>query len=147
MDKEKHRDGKDVLVEGYRKLSAFTGYHIFVLAHPIERYMEDVIFRFHEIKKDDPIMAATNLFGNIINLHQFEDGNRRIYCLILANVLMQMKCCLFPVILSSFHRRGRRHYIRAVKMFDRKPSMLYTMIVKSLIHCWNNFEQNAKILN
>ena len=147
MDKERHQDGKDVLVGEYRKLLAFTGYHIFVLAHPIERYMEDVIFRFHEIKKDDPIMAATNLFGNIINLHQFEDGNRRIYCLILANVLMQMKCCLFPVILSSFHRRGRRHYIRAVKMFDRKPSMLYTMIVKSLIHCWDNFEQNAKTLN
>ena len=147
MDKERHQDGKDVLVGEYRKLPAFTGYHIFVLAHPIERYMEDVIFRFHEIKKDDPIMAATNLFGNIINLHQFEDGNRRIYCLILANVLMQMKCCLFPVILSSFHRRGRRHYIRAVKMFDRKPSMLYTMIVKSLIHCWDNFEQNAKTLN
>ena len=26
-------------------------------------------------------------------------------------------------------------------------SMLYTMIVKSLTHCWDNFEQNAKILN
>ena len=56
-----------------------------------------------------------------------------------------MKCCLFPVILNSFHRLGRRHYIRAVKMFDRKPSMLYTMIVKSLIHYWDNFEQNAKL--
>ena len=31
-------------------------------------------------------------------------------CLILAHVLIQMKCCLFPVYLSSFHRRGRRHY-------------------------------------
>ena len=37
--------------------------------------------------------------------------------------------------------------MRAVKMFDRKPSTLYTMIVKSLIHCLDNFEQNAKILN
>ena len=89
-------------------------------------------------------MAATNLFGNIINIHQFEDGNERICCLTLAHVLMQMKCGLFPVILSSFHRRGRRHYIRAVKMFDRKPLMLYTMIVKFLMHCWDNFEQNAK---
>ena len=34
----------------------------------IERYMEDTIFRLHETKKDDPIMAATNLFGNIINI-------------------------------------------------------------------------------
>ena len=128
-------------------LSAFAGYHIFVSAGHIERYMEEAIFKFYETKKDDPIMAATNLFGNIINTHPFEDGNGRICHLILAHVLIQMKCCLFPVILSSFHRRGRRHYIRAVKMFDRKPSMLYTMIVKSLVHCWDNFEQNAKMLS
>ena len=97
--------------------------------------MEDEIFRFFETKNDNPIMAATNLFGNIINIHPFEDGNGRICPLILAHVLIQMKCCLFPVILSSFHIRCRRHYIRAVKMFDRNTSMLYTMIVKSLIHC------------
>ena len=104
--------------------------------------MEDAIFRFYETEKE----TATNLFGNIINTHPFEDGNGRICCLILAHVLIQMKCCLFPVILSSFHKRGRRHYIRTVKMFDRKSSMLYTMIVKSLIHCWDIFEQNARML-
>ena len=138
-------DEKDLLAGEYRKSPAFAGYHIFAPASHIERYMEDTIFKFHETKKDNPIMAATNLFGNIINIHPFEDGNGRICRLILAHVLIQMKCCLFPVILSSFHRRGRRHYIRAVKMFDRKPSMLYTIIVKSLIHCWDNFEQNAKM--
>ena len=108
--------------------------------------MEDAIFRFHETKKDDLIMAATNLFGNIINIHPFEDGNGRNRCLILAHVLIQMKCCLFPVISSSFHRRGRRHHIRAVKMFDRKLSMHYTMVVMPLIHCWYNFEQNGRML-
>ena len=41
----------------------------------------------------------------------------------------------------------REDYIRAVKMFDRKPSILYNMIIKSLIHCWDNSEQNAKILS
>ena len=115
----------------YRKSPAFAGYHIFAPAGYIERYMEDAVFRFHKTKKDDPVMAATNLFGNIINIHPFEDGNGRIWRLILAHALKQIKCCLFPVILSSFHRRGRRHYIRVVKMFDRKPSMLFTMIVKS----------------
>ena len=139
-------DEKDVLAVEYRKSPVFAGYHTFAPAGHIERYMEGAIFRFHKTKKDDPVMAATNLFGNIINIHPFEDGKGRICRLILAHVLMQMKCCLFPVILSSFHRQGRRHYIRAVQMFDRKPSMLYTMIVKSLIHCWNNFEQNAKML-
>ena len=117
------------MVGEYRKSPAFAGYHIFRPASLIERYMEDTILKFYENKKDDPIMAATNLFGNIINTHPFEDRNGRICCLILAHVLMQMKCCLFPVILSSFHRRGRRHYIRVVKMFDRTPSMLYTMIL------------------
>ena len=67
---------------------------------------------------DDPVIAATRLFGNIINIHPFKDGNGRICRLILAHVLIRMKCCLFPVILSSFHTRGTRHYIRAVKMFD-----------------------------
>ena len=37
---------------------------------------------------DDPIMATTNLFGNIINIHPFEDGNGRICRLILAHVLI-----------------------------------------------------------
>ena len=91
-------------------------------------------------------MAATNLFGNIINIHLFADGNGRICRFILAHVLMQMKCCLFPVILSSFHRRGRRHYIQAVKRYNENPSMLYAMIIKFLIHCWDNFEQNAKMV-
>ena len=103
--------------------------------------MEGAIFSFHEIEKAHPFMVATNLFGNVINIHPFEDGNGRICHLMLAYRLIQMKCCLFLVILSSFHRRGRRHYIRVVNILDRKPSMLYTMIVKSLIHCWDNFEQ------
>ena len=133
-------DGKDILAGEYRTSPVFAGYHIFAPVGYIERYMEDAIFRFHETKKNDPIMTATNLFGDIINIHPFEDGNGRICCLILAHVLIQMKCCLFPVILSSFHRCGRKHYIRAVNLFDRKPSLLCTMIVGSLIHCWDNFE-------
>ena len=136
-------DEEDVLAGEYKKSPVFAGYHAFTPAGYVERYMEGAIFRFHETKKVNPIMAATNLFGNIINIHPFEDGNGRIYRLILAHVLMQMKCCLFPVILSSFYRRGRKRYLRAVKMFDRKPSSLYTT---SLIHCWKNSEQNARML-
>ena len=90
MYKEKHRDGKDVLVVEYRKSSVFAGYHIFAMAGLIERYMEGAIFRFHETKKDDPIKAATNLFRNIIKIHPFEDGNRRICRLILAHVLLSI---------------------------------------------------------
>ena len=69
MHKEKHRDGIDVLVGEYRKSPAFAGWHIFAPVDLIERYMEDAIFRFHEIQKDDPIMAAINLFGNIIIIY------------------------------------------------------------------------------
>ena len=147
--KKTHRnmmeDEKEVLAKEYRKPSVFAGYHFFTSCY-IEKYMESTIFRFYETKKDDLIIDATYLLGEIINIHPFEDGNGRICHLILAHVLIQMKSCLFLVILTPFHRRGRRHYITAVKIFDRKPSMLYTMIVKSLIHCWDNFEQNAKML-
>ena len=104
---------------GIEKISSCD--HIFALAGLIKKYMEGAVFRFHETKKDDPVMITTNLFGNIIKIRPFEDRNGEICRLILAHVLMQTKCCLFPVILSSFHRRGRRHDIRAVKMFDRKP--------------------------
>ena len=72
------------MVGEYRKSPAFAGYYIFAPAGYIERYMEDAIFIFHETKKDDPIMAATNLFGNIINIHPFEDENGRICHLILV---------------------------------------------------------------
>ena len=30
---------------------------------------------------------------------------------------------------------------------ENSSSMLYTMIVKSLKHCWDSFEQNPKMLN
>ena len=76
---------KDVLAREYRKSPAFVGYHIFAPAGHIERYMEDAILKFYETKKDDPMMVATNLFGNIINTHPFEDGNGRICHLILAH--------------------------------------------------------------
>ena len=102
-------DGEDFLVGEYRNTAIFAGYHLFTTASLIERYGEDKISRFHETKKDDPIMAATNFFGKIINIHPFEDGNGRTCHLILVHVLTQKKCCLFPVILSSFHRRDRRH--------------------------------------
>ena len=111
-------DEKDVLAREYRRSLVFAGYRIFALAGYTERYMEDAVLGFMRLEK--PIMAATNLFGNIIDIHPFEDGNGRVCCLILAYVLIQMECCLFPVILSSFHRRGRIHYIKAVRMFDKK---------------------------
>ena len=84
-------DEKDVLVGEYRKSPVFAGYHSFAPADHIERYMEDAIFKFYKTKKDDPIMATTNLFGNIINTHPFEDGNVGICRLILAHVLIQIK--------------------------------------------------------
>ena len=65
----------------------------------------------------------------------------------MENAIFRFHKTLFPVILSSFPRRGRRHYIRAVKMFDSKPSMLYTITVGSLKHCCDNFEQNAQMLS
>ena len=72
-------DGEDILMGEYKKSAVFEGYHIFAPASLIERYMEDTIFKFHETKKDDSIMAAT--LETFINIHPFEDGNGRICCL------------------------------------------------------------------
>ena len=116
VHKEKNRYENDVLVGEYSKSPTFAGCYIFASVDVIERYVEDAIFRFHETKGDNPIMA-----GNIINIYPFEDDNRRIYTLIFAHVLMQTKCCLFPVIVSPFHSHARKHYIRAVKICERNP--------------------------
>ena len=94
-----HRDGKDVLAGKYIMLSVFAGYHI-------SKEIWKTQLLGHETKEDDPILAATNLFGKVINIHTFEHGNGRICRSILAHIFIQMKCCLFPVILSFFHRRG-----------------------------------------
>ena len=64
-DQKTHKiimDGEDILVGEYKKWPAFVGYHVFAPAGYIERYMEVTIFRFHETKKDDPMMATKNLF-------------------------------------------------------------------------------------
>ena len=57
-------------VEEYRKSPVFAGYYIFLPAGHIGRYIEDAIFRFHEIKMYDPIMATTDLLGKLsISVH------------------------------------------------------------------------------
>ena len=58
-------DEKDILAGEYRKLPAFAGYNVFAPAGHIERYMEDAIFRFHETKMDDLIMAAKIFFETL----------------------------------------------------------------------------------
>ena len=60
------------MVEEYRKSLALGGYHIFTPLSVIEKCMKDKIPRFCKVKKDDAIMAATNLFGDIVNIHPFE---------------------------------------------------------------------------
>ncbi|WP_215898169.1 Fic family protein, partial [Acinetobacter baumannii] len=63
------------------------------------------------------------LTGDLINIHPFEDGNGRLCRLLISHVLIESRMSLFPVLLSSFHRRGRRHYIQAVTKFEYKPSL------------------------
>ena len=126
-----------------RALMYFESASHYLIAVYVIKHIQKIMMhreKKYEAKKYDPIIATTNLFGDIINIHSFEDENGRIYCLILVHVLMQSKCNLLLVVLSSLPRRGKKYYIREVKIFDRKPSSLYTMILKSLIHCWDNFE-------
>ena len=100
---ENHKSGKYVFAWEYRKSPAFAWYHIFAPFNGLERYMKDAIYRFLKNKEYDSIMAATNLFGDIINIQSFEDRCRRTCRLILAHVLVELKCSLFALLLNSFH--------------------------------------------
>ena len=135
---------KGVLAGEFRKSPVFLRYRIFPPADTIERLVDDTLYRYYHPNGINPILATANLFVDLINIHPFEDGNGRLCRMILSHVLIQDGCYgPFPVLLRSFNKRGRRHYIQAVNRYHENLSMLYTMI-KSL--CRDNFEQNAKML-
>ena len=106
--------------------------------------MNNALHRYYS-SNDDPISAAVKLFADVINIHPFEE-NGRLCRVILSHVLVQGGCSLFPVLLSSFHNRARKHYIQAVRRYYDNPSMLYTMVAASLVRVWDNFEQNVELL-
>ena len=83
MHVKNHQDGKDLLEGKYRKSLVFAEFHIFATV---------------EVKKDDPVLAATNLFLGVIDIHRFEDESGRTCCLILGHLSMHLKCSLFPVL-------------------------------------------------
>ena len=114
MHKEKHPNGKDVLIREYRKTPVFAGFKTFAPVSTIEMLMNNALHRYYS-SNDDPISAAVKLFAGVINIHPFEDGNGRLCRVMLSHVLVQGGCSLFPILLSSFHNRGRKHYIQAVR--------------------------------
>ena len=134
--------GEPVLVGEFRQTPAFAGYHVFAPASAISRLMTNALNRYYSKESHDPILNAVRLFIDVINIHPFEDGNGRLCRLLLSHVLTESGMSLFPVLLSSFHRRSRRHYIQAVKRFDEKPSLFYTMVCQSLVKVWEDFEGN-----
>ena len=72
-------DGNDVLAGEYRKSPVFLSYRIFPPADTIERLADDALYRhYHPIDPNiDPILAAANLFVDLINIHPFEYGRLR----------------------------------------------------------------------
>ena len=106
MHMEKHRNGNDILAGEFRKGAVFAGFTQFAPVDAIPRLVGDALHRYYDTDDNqcDPVLAAANLFVDLINIPPFEDGNGRICRLILSHVLMQSKCSLFPLMLSSFHR-------------------------------------------
>ena len=134
--------GEPVLVGEFRKTPAFAGYHEFAPASAISRLMANALNRYYSKESHDPVLNAVKLFIDMINIHPFEDGNGRLCRLLISHALVESGMSLLPVLLSSFHRRGRRHYIQAVKKFDEKPSLFYTMVCQSLVNVWENFKES-----
>ena len=128
----------------YKNSPVFVGYHIFPPADPIGRMVDDALHCYYHPTARDPILAHADFFIDLINIHPFEYGNGKLCQMILSHVLIQDRCCgPFTVLLSSFNKRGRRHYIQAVNKYHENPSMLYTMIRS---YCWDDFEQNTRML-
>ena len=114
---------------GDRKSPVFVDYRIFPPADTIHRLVDDALHRYYHPVSRDPILAARDLFKDLINIHPFEDGNGRLCRMIPSHVLIQDGCYdRFTVLLSSFNKRGRRYYIQAVNRYHENPSILYTMI-------------------
>ena len=91
--------------EEYRRLPVFVGYCIFPPANTIGRLVDDALHRYYHPTSRDPILAAADLFIDLINIHPFEDGNGRLCRMILSRVLVQDGCCgPFTVLLSSFNK-------------------------------------------
>ena len=129
-------DREPVLVGEFRKTRAFAGYHEFHPPFTISREVREALDRYYSGEK------AVRLFMDLISIHPFEDGNGRLCRLLLSRALMENGLSLFPVLLSSFHRRGRRHVIQAIKKFDYRPSLFYTLVCKSLVEVWEKFEKS-----
>ena len=117
--------------EEYRKSPVFVGYRIFPPADTIGRLVDDALHRYYHLTSSDPILAAADLSIDLIKIHPFEDGNGRLCRMILSHVLIQDGYCgPFTVLLSSFNKKGRRHYIQAIERYHENLSMFYTIIVE-----------------
>ena len=57
----------------YRKSPVFAGFKQFTPADAIERLVDDALYRYYHPSDPtvDPILAAANLFVDLINIHPF----------------------------------------------------------------------------
>ena len=99
-------DERGALAGKYRKSPVFLSYRIFPPADTIESLVDDALYRYYHPTSRNPILAAADLFIDLIDIHPFEDRNR-LCRMILSYVLMLGGCSLFPVLLGSFNKRGR----------------------------------------
>ena len=62
----------------YRKSPVFVHHCIFPAADTIGRLVDDALHRYYHPTSPDPILAAADLFIDLINIHPFEYGNGRL---------------------------------------------------------------------
>ena len=80
-------DEKGALAGKYRKSPIFLSYRIFPPADTIESLVDDALYRYYHPTSRNPILAAADLFIDLIDIHPFEDRNR-LCRMILSYVLM-----------------------------------------------------------
>ena len=64
--------------------------------------MDDALHCHYHLTSCDPILAAADLFIDLINIHPFEDGNGRLCRIILSHVLIQDGRCGPFTVLNCF---------------------------------------------
>lgn len=137
----------------YRSTAAHsgTGYmypESSLIAPGIEKVVTDYNNKLPMVKAGqmDAELLTAQLFYNIVNLHPFENGNRRL-CRLLAAFAMMSAGEPFPLPLSNGHRRAHSHYHQVLRYADKHcgdVSRLAAHILECRVFSWQNLVANSK---
>ena len=138
-------DGRRVNAGVYRTEAVHADGHCFPSHEVVPTRMSEIVAEYNQkvvLPDHDTYQLASWLLQEVISLHPFEDGNGRLSRLLWCYSLMR-DGLPFPTTLSSGHNKTYRHYIQALKKYqrgsDNEHSHLTSLTVLSVHNGWSNF--------